>query len=85
MKSKLKSRTPPFDVLYPVASDIVGQSTGNNLYFPMVPFFFCKQLQKSVEKVIFLSKVPENDRFLTQIFLSTEPGIREKTDFHILI
>jgi len=42
----------------------IGQSTGNHLYFTMVPFFCSEKLPKSVEKVILLKKVPEIYQFL---------------------
>ena len=62
-----------------------GQSTGNHLYFPMVPFFCQKHLSKSVEKVILLKKCLKLIDFSVGFFKSTEPGITEKTDFQFLV
>ena len=83
MKSKLKSRTQEFDVLSPVEPDIVGQSTGNQLYFPMIPFFHWVKLAESAKKVILLRKVPKMDWFLTRIFQKYWTLNRGKAHFSI--
>ena len=62
-----------------------GQSTGNHLYFPMVPFFCREHLPKSVEKVILLKKCLKLIDFSVGFFKITEPGITEKTDFQFLV
>ena len=54
IKKKLKCKGSANDFLAMLDPPYKGQSTGNHLYFPMVPFFFREKLPKSAKKVILL-------------------------------
>ena len=85
IKKKPKSQVGANMFLIQVDPPYKGQSTGNHLYFPMVPFFCREHLPKSVEKVILLKKCLKLIDFSVGFFESTEPGITEKTDFQFLV
>ena len=82
---KLKCKGCANDFLATIDPPYKGQTTGNHLYFPMVPFFCREHLSKTVEKVILLKMCLKLIDFSVGFFKSTEPGITEKTDFQILV
>ena len=84
-EEKLKCKGSANDFLAMLDPPYKGQSTGNHLYFPMVPFFCREHLSKTVEKVIWLKKCLKLIDFSVGFCKSTEPGITEKTDFQFLV
>ena len=76
-----RCRRSPGPLLLMIGRLYICQSTGKKSIFSDGTLLFLQTVAKIGRKSDFAIKVPENDRFLTRIFKSTDPWITEKTYF----